>query len=59
MYEYRRRHAAGEELSHLAGWNGVRPVVIGNVAEAQDQHDIYGELLRALCIFLDASYPEI
>jgi GH15 family glucan-1,4-alpha-glucosidase len=43
-----------EELSHLAGWNGVRPVVIGNIAEAQDQHDIYGELLRALCIFLEA-----
>jgi GH15 family glucan-1,4-alpha-glucosidase len=43
-----------EELAHLAGWNGVRPVVIGNIAEAQDQHDIYGELLRALCIFLEA-----
>jgi GH15 family glucan-1,4-alpha-glucosidase len=43
-----------EELAHLAGWNGVRPVVIGNVAEAQEQHDIYGELLRALCIFLEA-----
>jgi len=43
-----------EELSHLAGWNGVGPVVIGNIAEAQDQHDIYGELLRALCVFLEA-----
>ncbi|MGU3668655.1 glycoside hydrolase family 15 protein [Methylobacterium sp. A49B] len=43
-----------EELTHLAGWNGVRPVVIGNLAEGQDQHDIYGELLRALCIFLEA-----
>ena len=43
-----------EELSHLAGWSGVRPVVIGNLAEGQDQHDIYGELLRALCIFLEA-----
>ena len=43
-----------EELSHLAGWNGVGPVVIGNLAEHQDQHDIYGELLRALCIFLEA-----
>lgn len=43
-----------EELSHLAGWNGIRPVVIGNLAQAQDQHDIYGELLRALCIFLEA-----
>ena len=28
--------------------------MIGNLAEAQDQHDIYGELLRALCIFLEA-----
>jgi GH15 family glucan-1,4-alpha-glucosidase len=43
-----------EELTHLAGWNGVRPVVIGNIAAAQDQHDIYGELLRALCVFLEA-----
>ncbi len=43
-----------EELDHLAGWNGVRPVVIGNLAEDQDQHDIYGELLRALCVFLEA-----
>ncbi|MCJ2069039.1 glycoside hydrolase family 15 protein [Methylobacterium sp. J-030] len=43
-----------EELEHLAGWNGVRPVVIGNLAEGQDQHDIYGELLRALCVFLEA-----
>ena len=43
-----------EELTHLAGWNGVGPVVIGNIAESQDQHDIYGELLRALCVFLEA-----
>ncbi|WP_457103904.1 glycoside hydrolase family 15 protein [Methylobacterium sp. P5_C11] len=43
-----------ETLDHLAGWNGVKPVVIGNLAADQDQHDIYGELLRALCIFLEA-----
>jgi len=43
-----------EVLEHLAGWGGVGPVVIGNLAEAQDQHDIYGELLRALCVFLEA-----
>ncbi|MDP4003592.1 glycoside hydrolase family 15 protein [Methylobacterium sp. NEAU K] len=43
-----------EELDHLAGWNGVRPVMIGNIAAGQDQHDIYGELLRALCVFLEA-----
>ncbi len=43
-----------ETLGHLAGWNGVGPVVIGNAAEGQDQHDIYGELIRALCVFLEA-----
>lgn len=45
----------GEEtLAHLKGWRGVGPVVIGNEAESQTQHDMYGELLFALCAFLDA-----
>lgn len=43
-----------EGLTHLSGWNGVGPVLIGNAAEGQDQHDIYGELIRALCVFLEA-----
>ncbi|MFC6746013.1 glycoside hydrolase family 15 protein [Methylobacterium persicinum] len=43
-----------EALTHLSGWNGVGPVLVGNAAEGQDQHDIYGELLRALCVFLEA-----
>lgn len=43
-----------EALTHLAGWNGVGPVLVGNAAESQDQHDIYGELIRALCVFLEA-----
>ena len=43
-----------EALTHLAGWNGVGPALVGNAAEGQDQHDIYGELLRALCVFLEA-----
>ncbi len=43
-----------EALTHLAGWNGVGPVLVGNAAEGQDQHDIYGELIRALCVFLEA-----
>ena len=54
MYGIADGMPAEEELTHLSGWNGVRPVVIGNIAEAQDQHDIYGELLRALCVFLEA-----
>ncbi len=43
-----------EELGHLSGWRNVGPPLIGNAAAAQDQHDIYGELVRALCVFLEA-----
>ncbi|KAB1076831.1 glycoside hydrolase family 15 protein [Methylobacterium soli] len=43
-----------EALTHLSGWRRVGPVLIGNAAANQDQHDIYGELLRALCAFLEA-----
>ncbi|KAB1072113.1 glycoside hydrolase family 15 protein [Methylobacterium planeticum] len=43
-----------EALTHLAGWRGTGPVLIGNAAADQDQHDIYGELMRALCGFLEA-----
>ncbi len=43
-----------EALTHLAGWSGTGPVLIGNAAETQDQHDIYGELMHALCVFLEA-----
>ncbi|WP_336486406.1 glycoside hydrolase family 15 protein [Methylobacterium nigriterrae] len=43
-----------EALPHLSGWRGVGPVLIGNAAVDQDQHDIYGELMRALCGFLEA-----
>ena len=45
---------AEEELTHLSGWRGVGPPLIGNAAAGQDQHDIYGELVRALCVFLEA-----
>ncbi len=43
-----------EALTHLAGWRGVGPVLIGNAAESQDQHDILGELVHALASFLEA-----
>ena len=39
---------AEETLQHLAGWRGSRPVVIGNAADDQQQHEIFGELLAAL-----------
>jgi GH15 family glucan-1,4-alpha-glucosidase len=37
-----------EELDHLEGWRGSRPVRIGNGAATQLQLDIYGEALDSL-----------
>ena len=38
-------------LQHLDGYQGSRPVRIGNAATAQTQLDIYGELLSSIHTF--------
>jgi len=38
------------ELSHLPGYEGSKPVRIGNAAHEQFQLDVYGEILNALYI---------
>jgi GH15 family glucan-1,4-alpha-glucosidase len=43
-----------QTLDHLPGWNGNKPVRIGNAADGQQQHDIYGEVMIALHAYLDA-----
>jgi GH15 family glucan-1,4-alpha-glucosidase len=46
-----RSDLAEEELSHLEGYRGSRPVRIGNAAHGQLQLDIYGELMDSAYLF--------
>lgn len=55
MYAIDGSEAADEqELTHLAGYAGSRPVRIGNAAHAQSQLDIFGELLDS--VYLSNKY---
>ncbi|MBF6571522.1 MAG: glycoside hydrolase family 15 protein [Candidatus Binataceae bacterium] len=38
------------ELSHLPGYEGSKPVRVGNAAHGQFQLDVYGEIMNALSI---------
>ncbi|HVR72079.1 MAG TPA: glycoside hydrolase family 15 protein [Vicinamibacteria bacterium] len=52
MYGIDGRHMHGEEeLTHLSGYRGSRPVRIGNGAYDQLQLDIYGELMDAVYLY--------
>lgn len=44
------RHSPESVLNHLEGYGGAQPVRIGNGAQDQPQHDMYGEILD--CAYL-------
>ncbi|MGH2889567.1 MAG: glycoside hydrolase family 15 protein, partial [Solirubrobacteraceae bacterium] len=47
-----RRSEEEQELDHLAGYRGSRPVRIGNGAAGQLQLDVFGELLDCAYLFV-------
>jgi GH15 family glucan-1,4-alpha-glucosidase len=52
MYSIKGAHLFEEnELSHLEGYKGSKPVRIGNAASEQTQIDIYGELIDTIYIY--------
>jgi GH15 family glucan-1,4-alpha-glucosidase len=55
LYDVYGRQCAGEnEMSHLEGYRGSRPVRVGNLAGRQFQLDIYGHVILAAERFVAA-----
>jgi len=55
-----QRTLTEETLDHLSGFEGNQPVRAGNAAFAQDQHDVYGEMIAAIApLFLDLRFRDI
>jgi GH15 family glucan-1,4-alpha-glucosidase len=54
LYDVFGREPPREDaLPHLAGFDGARPVRIGNAARSQLQLDLYGEVVGAVGYFVD------
>ena len=51
------RQIEEREIDHLPGWNGARPVHVGNAAAGQRQLDIYGEVVDSIRLCDRAGLP--
>lgn len=54
---YGRLGIRQREVDYLEGYNGSRPVHVGNNAQAQYQLDIYGEVMDALWLYAQNECP--
>ncbi|WP_371871130.1 glycoside hydrolase family 15 protein [Mycolicibacterium agri] len=50
------RNLAEVDLSHLTGYDGARPVRIGNAAYQQDQHDVWGTILETVYLHANSRH---
>ena len=51
------RQIEEREVDHLPGWNGARPVRVGNAAAGQRQLDVYGEVVDSVRLCDRAGLP--
>jgi GH15 family glucan-1,4-alpha-glucosidase len=52
------RQIEEREIDHLPGWNGARPVRVGNAAAGQRQLDVHGEVLDSVRLCRRAGLPD-
>ena len=53
------RELTEQQLDHLRGYEGARPVRVGNGAYDQKQHDVWGMAMEAIALYFENAAAEI